>query len=360
MKKRTAVLITAAVCASLLTACGGKAEVTSSIDPEVEKLSGAEREDALYEAAKDEGSVTWYTGLIPEQVVVPLEKKFESKYPGVDLKYFRAGSDEIAAKILTEARAKKPASDVWDGAHAAEALKASGAAEPYESPHLVDHPEELRDPDGYWAAVNIYVKGVAYNTEMVKSQDVPKSFEDLLDPKWKGQMAWTPEATGGADFIGNVMNTLGEDEGKAYVEKLGAQDINVVQVSSRELLNQVVSGQYPLVLQVFNNHVALDAADGAPVGFSPLTAASKQLNPLGLTAGAKHPNAGRLLIDYLLSPEGQKVFDESNYIPADPDARSNADLDPDSGKFEATLITPHTIEEQSASWVDLFDQANAG
>ena len=360
MKKRTKVLISAAVCASLLTACGGNDQAASSIDPKIEKLSGAEREAALYEAAKEEGSVTWYTGLIPEQVVVPLKKKFESKYPGVDLKYFRAGSDEIAAKILTEARAGKPASDVWDGAHAAEALKEAGAAEAYESPHLADHPEELRDTDGYWAAVNIYVKGIAYNTDMVKSEDVPKTFDDLLDPAWKGQMAWTPEATGGADFIGNVMNTMGEEAGTAYVDKLGDQDINVVQVSSRELLNQVVSGQYPIVLQVFNNHVALDAASGAPVGFSPLTAASKQLNPLGLTAGSKHPNAGRLLVDYLLSPEGQKVFDASNYIPADPDARSNPDLDPDSGRFKATLIAPHTIEEQSSSWVDLFDQANAG
>lgn len=343
-------------------ALGGCApsDTDDSVDVDVEGLTGSEREQALYDAAQEEGEVVWYTGLIPEQIVKPIEVAFEEKYPGVDLKYFRDGSDAIAAKILTEARAGKPASDVWDGAHAAEALKAAGASEPYESPSLVGYPDDQRDPDGYWAAVNIYVKGVVYNTDMVDEADAPETYDDLLDPVFKGQMAWTPEATGGADYIGNVLATLGDDKARAYVEKLGEQDINVVQVSSRELLNQVVAGQYSVGIQVFNNHVALAVEQGAPVAFSPLTSASKQLNPLGLTAGAAHPNAARLLIDYLLSEEGQTVFDDDGYIPALPDARTDPALDPDSGEFNATLITPSDIEEGNADWVGLFDQANAG
>lgn len=351
---------TVTFCALLLSACSAGSDAGSTVNEGLDDLTGAEREQALYDAAKEEGTVTWYTGLIPEKIVAPMEDAFEEKYPGIDLKYFRDGSSAIASKILTEAQAGKPASDVWDGAHAAETLKAAGAAEPYVSPSLEHHPEDLRDPDGYWAAVNIYVKGVAYNTDLVDPEDAPKTYEDLLDPRWKGKMAWTPEATGGADFIGNVLTTLGEDEGTDYVEQLGEQDISVVQVSSVELLNQTVAGQYPLVIQVFNNHVATAKADGAPVEFSPLTSASKQLNPLGLTAGAQHPNAARLLIDYLLSEEGQSLFDENGYIPADPETRSDPSLDPDSGEFEATLITPHAIEEQNSTWVELFDQANAG
>jgi iron(III) transport system substrate-binding protein len=346
----------------LLSACGGGAETdaaTAAKLADINKLSGDARQAALYKEAKKESSVTWYTGLIPEQLVEPMKKAFEAKYPGVSLKYYRAGSDDIASKMLIEAKAHSPKSDVWDGAHAGEALKAAGAAEKYQSPSAADYPEELKDASGYWTATNIYVKGIAYNTKAIDAADKPTTFQDLLKPEFKGQMAWTPEATGGGDFVGNVMNTLGDDRGTEYFDKLADQDMNVVNVSSRELLNMAVSNQYPVVISVFNNHVAISAKEGAPVAFAPLDAASKELNPLGITRGARHPFAARLLVDYLLSPEGQKVFRDADYIPSSPDVKpADPSIDPDSGQFKTTLLSPHVIETESDEWLKIFDKVN--
>jgi ABC-type Fe3+ transport system substrate-binding protein len=360
MRKRRIIALAVGVSMSVLTACGGG--VSTSTGEDVTKgLTGEKREQALYEAARNESSVTWYTGLIPEQVVQPMKTAFEKKYPGVTLNYYRAGSSEIASKMLLEAKARKPESDVWDGAHAGIALKGAKAAVKYDSPYAADYPASQRDADGYWTAVNIYVKGIAYNTDKVSADEAPKTFEDLLDPRWKGQMAWTPEATGGADFIGNVMHTLGEGPAQDFFDKLAKQKMIVTDVSSRELLNQAIAGQYPIVLQVFNNHVALSKAEGAHIAFSSLDAATKELNPLGMTAGAKHPNAAKLLIDYLLSPEGQTVFRDNGYIPASPDVRpTDPALDPESGQFQSTLLTPQTIEDESESFSEIFDKVNAG
>lgn len=361
MRKKTMAAALGGLLLMLAAACGGGSSASDNGVEAIKGLTGADREKALYKAAKEEGSVTWYTGLIPEQVVEPMKAAFEKKYPGVTLKYYRAGSSEIASKMLLEAKSGKPKSDVWDGAHAGVALKAANAAAKYESPYAADYPDDQRDPDGVWTSVNIYVKGIAYNTDMVKPEDAPTTYEDLLDPKWKGQLVWTPEATGGADFIGNVLHTLGEDDAKAFLDKLAAQDLVVADVSSRELLNMAIAGQYPIVLQVFNNHVTLSQDEGAHVAFSPLNAASEELNPLGMTAGAEHPYAAKLLIDYLLSPEGQAVFRDHDYIPASPDIHpTNPVLDPNSGKFKSTLLSPQTIEDEGAEWSEVFDKVNAG
>ncbi|MFI6348415.1 ABC transporter substrate-binding protein [Streptomyces sp. NPDC050560] len=365
MRTRIPLLAAAGLATALaLSGClGAGARVPAAkTDPQLaktEKLTGPARERALYRGARKEGSVTWYTGLIPDQLVIPMKKAFEAKYPGVKLEYYRAGSSEIATKMLTEARARSPKSDIWDGAHAAEVLKSFGASVEYRPPTATDYPAKIKDKDGYWTAANIYIKGIAYNTRQVKGDDVPKTYEDLLKPRWKGQLAWTPEATGGADFIGNVLGGMGEKAGMAYLKKLAEQNPAVVQVSSRQLVNLAIAGQYPLVIQVFNNHVAISRKDGAPVGFAPLGFASEELNPMGLTAGSPHPYAGRLLLDFILSADGQRIFREADYIPADPRVKPvDPGLAPDTGGFKVNLITPHAIEKENAKWVDIFDELN--
>lgn len=356
-----AVALATAVTVSGCVGAGAKAPSTKTDSglAKIDKMTGADREKALYRGARKEGSVTWYTGLIPDQVVVPMKKAFEAKYPGIKLEYYRAGSSEIATKMLTEARARSAQSDVWDGAHAAEALKSARASVKYRSPAAAHYPPNLKDKDGYWTAGNIYIKGIAYNTRKVKGKDVPKTFNDLLDPKWKGQLAWTPEATGGADFIGNVLDGMGDKAGRAYLDKLAAQDPAVVQVSSRQLVNLAIAGQYPVVIQAFNNHVAISRKDGAAIGFAPLDYASEELNPMGLTAGSRHPYAGRLLLDFILSEEGQQVFRKADYIPANPRVKpADPGLAPDTGHFKVNLLSPQLIEQKNPTWVDLFHELN--
>lgn len=355
-------LIVGVALAMALAACGGGGAGSNADSAALASLdgkSGPEREQALYDGAKKEGSVTWYTGLIPEQIIEPMKKAFESKYPGVRLDYYRAGSSEIATKILTEARARSPQSDVWDGAHAAEALKAAGAAAAYVSPSVAHYPAELRDKDGFWAAGNLYIKGIAFNTDVIDPATAPKTFEDLLDPRYRGKMAWTPEATGGADFIGNVLQHMGEPAGMDYLQRLAQQDLAVVKVSSRQLVNMAIAGQYPLVIQVFNNHVEISREQNAPIEWRALDVATQELNPMGVTAGSPHPFAGRLLLDFILSPEGQNVFKEAGYVPASPDvAPADPVLSPTSGGYATQLLSPSLIEEKSSQWTDIFNQLN--
>lgn len=364
MKRTLVAALAVASGMSVLAGCGSASPAAQDVASQmtkIDKLSGDAREQALYEQAKKEGSVTWYTGLIPEQIVVPIKKAFEAKYPGIKLNYYRAGSTEIASKLLLEAKSRTPKSDVFDGAHAGVALKAAGASQPYTSPYAANMPANMKDADGYWTAINLYVKGVAYNTDKIKPSEAPKSFADLLDPKFKGKMVWTPESTGGADFLGNVIHTLGKSKAEAFASALAKQDIKTAQVSSKELVDAVVAGQYPMALQVFNNHVALDAKQGGHVAFTPLDAASEELNPVGMTAGDPHPFAARLLIDYLLSPEGQKIFRDNDYIPANPAVHaSDPNLDPRSGRFKVDLLSPETIDKEADAWTDLFDQVNKG
>ena len=349
-----------------LAACGGSDPAADAgTDAALSKIdampAGAERESALLAGAKKEGEVTWYTGLIPEQLTIPMKKAFEKKYPGIKVNYYRAGSSAIAAKMLTEAKADSPRSDVWDGAHAAGALKAAGAAVKYVSPSSADFPDTVKDPDGYWTSANIYIKGIAFNSDEIDPADAPETYEDLLDPSLKGKMAWTPEATGGADFVGNVLETMGDKNGKAYLEKLSEQDIAVVSVSSRELVNMAMAAQYKLVIQVFNNHVAISKAEGAAIEWRPLTAASQQLNPMGLTKGAEHPYAGRLLLDFVLSEAGQQVFRDADYIPANSAVKPlDPELTPESGGYKATLMSPQLIEEKNADWIKIFEKVNSG
>jgi ABC-type Fe3+ transport system substrate-binding protein/outer membrane murein-binding lipoprotein Lpp len=365
MKRNLVAALAVASGITLLAGCGSSSS-PSAHDVEaqmtkINKLSGDAREQALYKQAKKEGTVTWYTGLIPAQIVIPIQKAFEAKYPGITLKYYRAGSSEIASKILLEAKSRDPKSDVFDGAHAGVALKAAGASQPYTSPSAASMPADMKDPDGYWTAVNLYVKGVAYNTDKIKPADAPKTFADLLDPKYKGKMVWTPESTGGADFLGNVLHTLGQSKTDAFVAGLAKQDVKTTDVSSKELVDAVVAGQYPIALQVFNNHVALDAKQGGHIAFTPLDAASEELNPIGLTANDAHPFAGRLLIDFLLSTEGQQVFRDNDYIPANPAVHaSDPSLDPRSGSFKVDLLSPDTIDKEGNTWMDLFDRVNKG
>lgn len=364
MKRTLVAALVVASGATFLAGCGSSSPSTQDVATQmatINKSSGDAREQALYKQAKKEGAVTWYTGLIPEQIVVPIKKAFEAKYPGIKLSYYREGSTEIASKILLEAKSRSPKSDVFDGAHAGVALKAAGASQPYISPYAAKLPGSLKDPDGYWTAVNLYVKGIAYNTDKIKLSEAPKSFEDLLNPKFKGKIAWTPESTGGPDFLGNVIHTLGKAKAETFAAGLAKQHVKTTDVSSKELADAVVAGQYPIALQVFNNHVALDRKQGGHIAFSPLDAASEELNPIGLTAGDPHPFAGRLLIDFLLSPEGQKLFRDNDYIPASPAVHaSDPSLDPRSGRFKVDLLSPDTIDKEANTWMDLFDQVNKG
>ena len=149
----------------------------------------AAADPALIAAAKKEGQLTWYTTQIVNQFARPAAEAFQKKY-GIRVNYIRADSNEVTLRIQNEGKAGRVQADVFDGTGATAALKNNNLVAKY-IPQSADRlPAQFKDKDGYWVATNLYVLTPAFNTELVEKGTQPKTFQDLLDPKWRGKMAW--------------------------------------------------------------------------------------------------------------------------------------------------------------------------
>jgi ABC-type Fe3+ transport system substrate-binding protein len=308
---------------------------------------------ALYQAAKREGEVVWYTALIVSQAVRPLIEAFNKKYPGIEVRFARADSGPTAIKIINEARAGKVQSDVFDGIDATPPLVQAGLVEPYIAAEAQKYPPELKDPDGRWNALVLYFLTGAINTSLVSGPDVPGAPQDLLQPKWKGKIAWSTAAAAGAPvYVGAVLRQMGEENGMAFLKALSRQNVVNLDATNRAILDQVILGEYPIALNIFNHHAVLSAQKGAPVKWLKLEPISGLMHSIGLTRNAPHPNAGKLLIDFLTSEEGQRTLADVEYLPAMPSvAAKTAEVKPEAGGFSAIMLSPDTVTRNRDRWL---------
>jgi ABC-type Fe3+ transport system substrate-binding protein len=236
-------------------------------------------------------------------------------------------------------------------------VKRAGFLQPFYSPFFAEYPAELKDPQGFWGATNLYFMTLGYNTKMVKLSEIPKSYEDLLNPRWKGQMMWsTSRGSGAPMFIGNVLMSMGQEAGKAYLQKLKGQNIAKSTASNRQILDLVIAGEFPIALHIFNHHAYISKTAGAPVDWYPIEPVTATIQTIALAKNTPHPHAAMLLLDFVLSEKGQKVFQQSNYLPAQPKVPAKqADLKPGGGRFtKALYMTPDIQYDKGNEWVDYF------
>ena len=144
----------------------------------------------LVAAAKKEGVVIWYTTQIVDQFARPAAAAFERLYPGIEVSLSRTNATTAAIKILNENRARKNQSDVFDGTVTVVPLKREGYVLKYLPDAAKNYPPQYKDPEGYWIATNIYVLTPAFNTKLIPPGQEPKTFQALLDPKYRGKMVW--------------------------------------------------------------------------------------------------------------------------------------------------------------------------
>ena len=309
-------------------------------------------DDALYEAAKKEGEVVWYTSLIVNQAVRPLVDAFNKKHPGVTVKYARGDSGPNAIKVINEARAGKVEGDVFDGIATTPPLLKAGLVEKFAPSAAHKYPLSLRDPDGRWNALVLYFLTPGANTDFVDKDEI-KTAQDLLNPKWRGKIAWGNEQSSGSPvYVGAALQTMGEDKGMAFLRALAKQDIVNVDATNRAILDQVILGQYAIALSIFNHHAVLSAAKGAPVKWLKVEPIPAPFHSIGLVKNAPHPNAGKLLIDFLLSEEGQRTFANVGYLPAMPSVPAQSpEVKPEGGGFTATFISPAMASDNIDRWV---------
>src|SRR5262244_4563034 len=324
---------------------------------DVALMKSAERQKLLVEGAKKEGKVTFYTGLIVDQVVRPLKEGFEKEYPFVQVDFFRGNSENIARRVLTEYQAKRYDVDVVSGSAATSMVQRAGFMQRFYSPHLAEYPAELKDAKDFWGSTNVYFMTLGYNTRSVKPGELPKSYEDLLNPRWKGQMMWsTSRGSGAPQFIGNIFITMGQEAGKAYMQKLKTQNIAKSTASARQILDLTIAGEFPIALHIFNHHAYISKTAGAPVDWFAIEPVTATIQTIALAKNTPHPHASMLLLDFVLSEKGQKVFQQVNYLPAHPKVPAKqADLKPGGGRFSKALyMTPDLQFDKGNEWVDYF------
>ncbi|HLH99087.1 MAG TPA: extracellular solute-binding protein [Xanthobacteraceae bacterium] len=319
------------------------------------QATAAEVSPDLIAKAKQEGEVVYYTDLIVDQIVRPLASAFEAKY-GIKVSYARADSQVNILKMLNEQKAGQVKSDIFGLNTGLEVLIAAGAAKQFTTANGEELPQRYRDPNHYWVSSHLFVITPAINTALVPAAQRPHSYEDLLAPFWKDKMVWKPnDLTGAPGFIGNILTSMGEARGMDYLRKLSRQNIKSVSASARAVLDQVIAREYAMSLQILNHHAAISADKGAPVDWVKLDPVTVAPGLVGMTKGAPHPSAGLLFIEFMTSPEGQKIFQAADYLPARPDVPPRfPDLIPETGGFTGNVITPAITAKGYEHWNQVY------
>ena len=261
----------------------------------------------LIAAAKKEGKVAWYTS-IDLKVAEEIAKRFENKYPGVAVQVERTGAERVLQRIGQEYSANIHAVDVVNSSDASHLVfwKDKGWLAPYVPEDVAKHyPAEHKDPDGMFASFRVFLCVMAYNTSLVKAADAPKSFADLLDPKWKGKIV---KAHPG--YSGTIMTAtfqMARDLGWGFFEKLAMQ--NVLQVQSASVPpKKLALGERSIQADGVEYLIFREKESGKPV--EPIYATEGTpliVGPNGIFKAAPHPNAARLFQSYCFTPECQQI-----------------------------------------------------
>jgi iron(III) transport system substrate-binding protein len=264
---------------------------------------------ALVAAATKEGKVTFYTS-IDLQVAEALAKAFQDKYPGISVQVERSGAERIYQRITQEYDSNIHNVDVVDSSDAANLVdyKRRGWLAAYVPGDLSKWPTNQKDPDGFFAANRATLSVIGYNTKLIQPGDAPKSYADLLDPKWKSKIV---KAHPG--YSGNIMTATYElinqpGLGWPYLQKLGQQDIMQVQ-SSTEPPKKLALGERPVMFDGNEYNALMLIATGAPIAIVYPTEGTPLVSgAAGIMKDSTHPNASRLFLNYLFSTEGQQLL----------------------------------------------------
>jgi iron(III) transport system substrate-binding protein len=263
---------------------------------------------ALLDAAKKEGKVVWYAAMdLP--VSQNVAKRFEAKYPGIAVRIERTGSERQFQRLAQEYGTKIYAADIINASDAAHfvAWKRNGWLAPYVPEDVAKFwPTEHRDADGLYASSRIYVVSLCYNTTMVKPEDAPKGFMDLLHPKWMNRLVKAHPS-----YSGTIMTStyqMARDLGWDYFEKIAKLKVMQVQ-SSVDPPNKVALGERAAMVDGNDFNVILHKEAGRPVEIVyPAEGAPLIVCPNAVLKSAPNPNAARLFQSYLFSGEGQQVL----------------------------------------------------
>lgn len=309
----------------------------------------AREDDDRVGGAKREGNVAVYSTMTLDDNQRVLTE-FGKKYPFLKVSVYRTGGAALLSRILIEERAGKSEFDFVIGrGDMMLPMKKKGLLAKYFSPEQRFYDEDLKDLQAFWTAMYLTPIVLGFNTRMLRAKEAPKTYEDLLDPKWKGKISL--DSTGYA-FLMGLERAWGETRAREYLKRLAAQK-PIVQRGNTARLQLAVAGEFPLLI-TYNYMVQGLATKGAPVDWVALEPVVVQINPVMIAAKGRHPNAARLLMDFVLSREGQTILRDLKRVPA------RSDVEPDPARlfrgFKRQVINPdeEDVENDARDYMDIL------
>ena len=306
---------------------------------------GQDREQRLLEMAKQEGTLTIYTSLAPTESK-PLAAAFEKK-TGVKVELWRAISERVVQRTLSEAKAERHAVDVIaTNGPQMETLAREKVLTTYFTPHAADLPPAGIPKHRLWMPDRLQFFVVGYNTNLVKREELPKSIMGFADPKWKGKLG---VEAGDAEWMATLVKKWGEAEGMAFFRKLSEMRPEVRK--GHVLLAQLVAaGEIPVGLTAYSANVETLKRKGAPIDFAPIDAIARTQG-ISIAKNAPHPAAALLFVDFVLSPDdGQKLYEAMGRPPVNRKVKSKLT------DFSYTFLDPVTVLDEAEKWDTLWEE----
>src|SRR6266513_1737816 len=267
----------------------------------------AETQEQLITGAKNEGKLILYASAATQQLQMYLTA-FNKRYPFIKTEYFRTDKQKLVTRVLLEEQAKQRIADlIHTSVIETHILKKRGALSRYVPAESASYPSQYKDPEGFWTSV--YASGtlMGFNSRQVKRAEAPKTYEDLLNPRWKNNMG-----------IDNTkvewFSMLLKLKGRPFMEKLAAQNPRVY-AGNTNALNLLAAGEFPVMAGVYEYSVDNLKTKGAPVDWTGLEPVITYKVAASLPSQPPHPFAAKLFIEWLLTKEGQEVINQYGRVP---------------------------------------------
>ena len=305
--------------------------------------AGPDRTQRLLAGAKKEGAVNIYSSMTVDDMKI-IGSGFEKKY-GIKLQAWRASSEDILQRVLIEARGGRSEVDaVETSSLEMESLYREGMLQRVNSPLLADIAPAALRPHREWVGDRINIIAEGYNTDLIKKQDVPKSYADLLDPKWKGKL--TIEADDSVWF-GALVTAMGEAKGLQYFRDLVRKNGLSLRKGHTLIANLLASGEVPFAITAYQYRIEQMKKAGAPVDWLMLPPGISRFLGTGVLRRAPHPHAAILFLDFMLS-DAQRLLIDRDITP------TNIKVRPLEIQFK--VIDPAEMLDQGDKWAKLFDE----
>lgn len=276
---------------------------------DVAAYQGPDREKRLIEGGKREGTLTLYSNA-PTGDNNALLAAFTNKH-GLRVNLWRASSEEIRQRVLAEARARRFEVDfILNNGPALEALRIEKLLQAVRSPYLGDLMPATVPPHREWVGFCLNVMVQAYNTNLVSKDELPTTYQDLTDPRWKGRLGIEADDS---DWFAGLVQELGEANGVRLFRDIAAVNGFSVRKGHTLLANLVAAGEVPLALTVFNYTAEQLRRKGAPMDWFALAPLVSMSNGIAVASTAPHPQAAVLFFDFMLS-DAQKILAERDYV----------------------------------------------